>query len=79
MYLVEVIIRFLINTFVLMWRAGFKVSPKNAILISPLLMRELKEIRSSTKGWRPLPIGCKGSLVMGVAFLPSSFRILTLV
>lgn len=62
-----------------MWIKWIKVSPKNVILISPLLMREIKEIRSCTKGWRPLPIGFKGSLVIGVAFLPSSFKILILV
>lgn len=60
-----------------MWIKWIHVSLKNVILISPL-MRELKEIRSCTKGWRPLPIGFKGSLVIGVAFLLSSFKTLIL-
>lgn len=58
---------------------GSRVSQKNVFLISTSTYeRELKEIRSCTKVWRPLLIGCKGSLLMGVVFLPSSFKILTL-
>lgn len=39
---------------------------------------ELKGIRSCTKGWRPLLIGCIGSLCMGVVFLLTYFKILIL-
>lgn len=56
-----------------------KVSPKNVFLINTPYEKALKEIRIGTKALRPLLIGCKGSLVMGVTFLPSSFKIPTLV
>lgn len=39
---------------------------------------DLKGIRSCTKGWRPLLIGCNGSLHMRVVFLLRSFKILIL-
>lgn len=39
---------------------------------------DLKGIRSCTKGWRLLLIGCNGSLRMKVIFLLRSFKILIL-
>lgn len=59
------------------WSCGVKSFSEECIpnQYSPY-ERELKEIKSCTKGRRPLLIGCNRSLQMGVLFLPISFKTL---